>query len=166
MKLSFSCLWSQTPDFWCILLCSSFQTAPSTEGAVSSCLFLLLLLICGKTVLEPVVLGTIKHQPSKLHAPRSWRDTPREQRTGTTGSAGVSMTSTYCSRWADPTPSLIPDGPGPWKVLCMCGCCMYSVATEPAGALCSFPPGSTCQGQVVWMHKNVENLPSLPMAFK
>lgn len=77
MKLSFSCLWSQIPDIWCILLCSFFETAPSTEGAVPLCLLLWLLLICGQSVLEPLVLGTIKHWPSKLQAPRSQRQLER-----------------------------------------------------------------------------------------
>lgn len=48
---------------------------------VPSCLFLLLLLIYGKAVLEPVVLGAIKHQPSKLHAPRSQNKTAGETHT-------------------------------------------------------------------------------------
>lgn len=120
MKLSFWCLWSQTSDIWYIFLCSSFETTPSTEGAILFCLFLLLLLICGKTVLEPVVLGTIKHWPSKLHPPRSQNKTAGETHPGTTEAAGFTMTSTDSSSLAVPTLSLITDGPGPWKMLCMC----------------------------------------------
>lgn len=130
-----------------------FEWAPRTEGTVPSCLFLLLLLICGKTVLEPVVLGTIKHWPSKLHALRGQNKTAGETFPGSREAPLKQQELVWQALIeADEQSQLLA-----WLLMALvpgkCSvcveCCIYKVTTEAAGALCRHcgsPTGSTFQG--------------------
>jgi len=74
----------------------------------------------------------------------------------------------HSSRWAVPTPRLITDSPGPWKMVCVPG----SLHRQRGHWGCWSPV------QTLWsshrknlsrwgsLHKNAEILPNLPMTFK